>query len=77
MDQVVDVHLLQRHGALKVLDDLDVAPEAAQPGDYLLRVRHIAAEQQQLHGGRDGQDHPLVMVAAIRISQPLVFINDQ
>ena len=52
VDQVVDVHLLQRHGTLPMLDDLDGASEPAQPRGDFLGIGDVAAEQEQLHRRR-------------------------
>ena len=52
-------------------------PSRRKPRGHLLRIGDVAAEQQQLHRRRQGQDHAFVMVAPIRIGQPLVFVNDQ
>ena len=52
VDQVVDVDLLQRHGTLPMLDDVDPASEPAQPPGDHLGIGDVAAKQQQLHRQR-------------------------
>ena len=77
MDQVVDLHLFERHRTDPVLDKFHVPAEPLQPAHDLLGIGHVSTEQQQLHRRRHRQQHALVMVAPILVGQPLVFVHDQ
>ena len=77
VNQLIDLHLLQFHRALAVLDDRRVAAEPLQPGRYVVGIGHGAGEQEQLHLARGKPQHALVVVAAVRIRDPMIFVDDE
>ena len=75
--QAVGVDFFQRHGAMVMADQDGLAAKAVQPFDDILRVAHAAAQQQQLRLRRRQRDGQLVIEAAVRVAEHLVFVHDE
>ena len=56
-------------------DDLGLAAQPAEPRGDVLWIRHRPGEQQELQVPRRGKQHPLVVIPAVRIRQPMVLID--
>ena len=67
----------ERHRTVFRHDDLGFAPETAQPGDDVVRIRHGAAEQEQTRVRRGERDGGLVVRAACVVGDHLVFVDDE
>ena len=76
-DQVVGLDLLQRHRADVGLDHIDLTYQPAEPGRDLLRISDRAGKQEQLHRRGEGEERSLVVIAAVRIREPVVLVDHQ
>ncbi len=74
----IDLHFVERDGALALLDHGYIAApvQPQQPVAHDARIGHAAAQEQQLCLRRQREDRALVMVAAQRIAEPLVLVDD-
>ena len=77
MHQVVDFDFLEWDGPFEVLDDLDGAAEPAQPGGHIAGIGHGPRKEQELQGGRGREQHALVVVAAVGVGEPVIFVDDE
>ena len=77
LHQIVDFHLLQRHGARRGPDHLDLPAQARQPGRDVVGIGDGTGEEEELNRGGQGGQHALVVVAPGRVAEPLVFVDDE
>ena len=71
------MNFLQWNGAFLVADEDGLATEAFEPFDDLLGIGHAAAEEQELGAGRSQREGQLVIQAAVRVAEHLVFVHDE